>query len=59
MGVPIFILGDFITRVLHLSSEGIVPIHPSDRTEALTAILGSPPVSPIEEVFANQLSAEM
>ncbi len=41
--VPICISEDLIARDLHLSYEGIAPTHPSDRSEALTAILGIVP----------------
>ncbi len=58
-GVPLFISEDFIAQILHLPQVGVSPTHPANRTEALTAILGSPPQSPIEKVFANQLSIEM
>ncbi len=58
-GVPLFISEDFIAQILHLPQVGVFPTYPDDRTEALTAILGSPPQSPLDEVSADSLSVEM
>ncbi len=45
--IPICISENLIARVLHLSREGIAPTHPTNRSEALTAILGRVPNRPL------------
>ncbi len=58
-GVPLFVTEDLIAHILHLPQVGVAPTHPEDRTEALTAILGYPPQSPLDEVSASSLPIEV